>query len=187
MSASVVAIFEKAARLVPMKDEQRQQLVLSLDRIEAEIRRLRHLLDASSRCANSGDAVLLEEVVEKVRSRRCLQCGVAVAPDAQYRRGLCSRCYQATRDRIRSGHVTESELVMQGLMADRWATPPGGGRKYTALDEYLATKGRRSGADAEALADQLVEDAEELQAVDSAKKAPRKKGRRRGKAAQKGE
>ncbi len=83
--------------------------------------------------------------------------------------------------------MTEAEAVEAGLLSPQRSK---GGRKpskYTALDEYLATKGRRSGADAEALADQLVEDAEELQAVDSAQTAPRKKGRRRGKAAQKGE
>lgn len=150
----------------------RKQLAKKLAGIAESIQRLAEELDAAASEA--------KEVV----SITCLQCGVETKTP---RRGCCPTCYQRTYQRIRRGQMTEAEAVEAGLLSPQRSK---GGRKpskKTALDEYLATKGRRSGADAEALADQLVEDAEELQAVDSAKKAPRKKGRRRGKAAQKGE
>ena len=51
---------------------------------------------------------------------------------------------------------------------------------------YVGAPHARSPADADELVEQLIEDAETLQSTDAATKPPRKKGRRGGKAAQKG-
>ncbi len=140
----------------------RKQLAKKLAGIAESIQRLAEELDAAASEA--------KEVV----SITCLQCGVETKTP---RRGCCPTCYQRTYQRIRRGQMTEAEAVEAGLLSPQRSK---GGRKpskKTALDEYLATKGRRSGADAEALADQLVADAEEVQ--EKARSSTPKKRRKR--------
>ena len=139
------------------------------------------------------------DAVEKARQLdregRCIVCG---RKDNARRRGLCDADYSKfvrvmakAPDDVKD--ALEKLLIARGqLLESRRGKRTQENPFEDALNEVLGktfveTQGSRSSADAEALADQLVEDAEELQAVDSAKKAPRKKGRRRGKAAQKGE
>ena len=62
-------------------------------------------------------------------------------------RGLCTACYQAARYAIRTGQITDEELVEDGLMRPRHmaATSPFRGRLAELLDR---PKRRRKPRDA---------------------------------------
>ena len=75
-----------------------------------------------------------------LQARKCLQCKRDVTSAENYRRGLCSSCYQATRRAIDASPSLEREMIAEGILA----TATKGGRPRlashdrTALDEFLA-------------------------------------------------
>ena len=139
----------------------------------AKLKQIRDLTD--SLLAELGESSIESppDVQQKVDNRVCLQCGRSVGEDEQYRRGLCTSDYETTRRKIRSGEVNESDLVREGLMAP--ATTPGRKKAGTALDEYLATKHKRTDADAAELLAQIAADEKELRVQDAKKRKSIKK------------
>ena len=81
------------------------------------------------------------EVSKRLADRVCLQCGSANTE--RPRRGLCVRCYQATRTRINEGRVTETQLILGGQMAY-----PGEGdvRRKPQIEDYIRQTAKKAGS-----------------------------------------
>lgn len=71
----------------------------------------------------------------KMKPRKCSNCPFR----GRLVRGVCEKCYQAAKSRIRRGVTTDEQLVQLG-----WWEPAGRkggiGESMKALDRLLATK-----------------------------------------------
>lgn len=78
-------------------------------------------------------------IFELIDKAICLNCKAQQQPGARIRRGLCTKCYQRLNNGMRTGKMSEADLIAGGVLGPKTE----GGRQAeneTEYDRLLAAK-----------------------------------------------